>query len=245
MVRSTSQQNWQRGERDHLTIREVLHVLWGRRMLVVGVILVFMLASLVFSMARDTVYVAEAIVTIEPEGELSSGQDAEVFVNEVFRDVDNQELRLETMKQVGWQGGEDTFERQRVVQSFARQDGRESGLMLRFSSSTASEAARAANTYTKLFVERVAELNERLAGGSVAATASVESRAAIPEQPSSPRPLLYAMLAAGVGLLVGGAAALTIESRTQSWRGARDAELTLRAPVLGAIPEYSSEERES
>jgi uncharacterized protein involved in exopolysaccharide biosynthesis len=213
--------------------------------LVVSTVLVFVLASLVFSMVRDTVYEAEALVTIQSEGELSSGQDAEAFVNEVFNDVDAQELRLETMKQAGWQGGEDSFERQRTIQAFARQDGGESGLLMKFSSSTAEEAARASNTYARLFVERVTQLNERLAGGSVAATASVQSRAALPEQPSSPRPVLYAMIAAGAGLLVGGAVALAIESRTQSWRGARDAELTLRAPVLGVIPEYPSEEGET
>ncbi len=245
MVKSTSQQNWQREERDHLTVREVLHVLWGRWMLVVGVILVFVIASLAFSIVRDTVYVAEAIVTIEPEGELSSGQDTEAFVDGVFNAVDTPELRLETVDQVGWQGGEEVFERQRTVQAFARQDGRESGLLVQFSSPTAEGAAKAANTYTELFVERAAQLSDRLAGGSVAATTSLESRAAVPEQPSSPRPLLYAMIAAGAGLLLGGVAALTIESRTQNWRGVRDAELTLRAPVLGAIPEYSFEEEEA
>ncbi|MDQ4106157.1 MAG: hypothetical protein M3157_03155, partial [Actinomycetota bacterium] len=59
-----------------------------------------------------------------------------------------------------------------------------------------------------------------------------------------PRPLLYALLAAGAGLLAGGAGALLLENRTRSWRGARDAELTLRVPVLGIIPEYSPEGEE-
>ena len=210
----------------------------------VGTVLAFVLASLVFSIVRDTVYEAEAIVVIESEGELSSGQDAESFVSGVFNDVDTQELRLETMKQAGWQDGEDSFERQRTVQAFARQDGGESGLLVKFNSSTAEEASRLSNIYAELFVERVTQLNERFAGGSVAATASVQSRAVVPEQPSSPRPLLYAAIAAGTGLLVGGAVAFAIENRTQSWRGARDAELTLRAPVLGVIPEYSFEEEE-
>jgi capsular polysaccharide biosynthesis protein len=46
-------------------------------------------------------------------------------------------------------------------------------------------------------------------------------------------------VAAGVGLLIGGAGALLLEGRARSWRDARDAELTLRAPVLGVIPDYS------
>ncbi len=242
MVRSTSRQSWQREERDHLTLREILHVLWGRRTLVLTVVIGLVLASLAFSLFRDTVYKAEALVAVEPQGELSSSQDAEVFVNEVFRAVDTSVLRSETIRRTGWSGSESSFEQQMDVQAVVQQTGGEAGLLIQFDAPVASEAAGVANTYAKLFVRRVTQLNERLAGGSVAATASLQSRAVAPESPSSPRPLVYAAIAAGAGLLIGGAAALTIEGRTQSWRGPRDAELTLRAPVLGAIPEYSSEE---
>ncbi|CAN5911175.1 hypothetical protein BH23ACT11_BH23ACT11_16380 [soil metagenome] len=229
-------------ERDHLTLRELIHVLWGRRILVLGAVALLLLASAVVSLARDTVYEAEAIVTIEPDGELSSGQDAEAFVNEVFNNVDDADLRMEAMQQSGWRGEAESFEDQRTIKSFARQDGKESGLLIRFKASTAEGSVRAANTYSELFVERVSQLSDRLAGGSLAATANVQSRAETPTQRSSPRPFLYAVLAAGAGVLIGGAAALAIESRTQMWRGARDAELTLRAPVLGVIPEYASDE---
>ncbi|MGB3634402.1 MAG: Wzz/FepE/Etk N-terminal domain-containing protein, partial [Rubrobacteraceae bacterium] len=61
-MRSTSRQGWQREERDHLTLREVLHVLWVHRVLVMVVMLGFVLASVVFSMLQDTVYEAEAVV---------------------------------------------------------------------------------------------------------------------------------------------------------------------------------------
>lgn len=209
-----------------------------------GAMLVFVLASLVFSMFRETVYKAEAVVGVVPQVESSSGQDAETLVDEVFRAVDTQDFRAEVMRQAGWQEGGAEFEQRREVQTFARQDDEEAGLLIQFSAPDAEEAARAANTYATLFVERVRQLNDRLAGGSVAATAEVESTAALPEQPSSPRPLIYALVAAAAGLLAGGAVALTLESRTQSWRGARDAELTLRAPVLGVIPDYSPPEED-
>ncbi len=42
---------------------------------------------------------------------------------------------------------------------------------------------------------------------------------------------------------MGGSVTLALESRTRKWRGAKDAELTLRAPVLGVIPDYHLEER--
>ena len=60
----------------------------------------------------------------------------------------------------------------------------------------------------------------------------------------SPRPLIYAAIAAGAGLLLGGAAALILEGRASGWRDVRDAELTLKVPVLGTIPDYSPKKTE-
>jgi hypothetical protein len=47
--------------------------------------------------------------------------------------------------------------------------------------------------------------------------------------------------AGGGGLLVGGIGALFLEGRARRWSGSRDAELTLRAPVLGVIPDFSND----
>jgi capsular polysaccharide biosynthesis protein len=96
-----------------------------------------------------------------------------------------------------------------------------------------------------LFVERVESLNDqRLAGGALAADARLERRASAPESASGPGPLLYALVAVAAGMLLGGGIALLLESRANNWRDARDAELTLRAPVLGVIPEYPSGEED-
>jgi capsular polysaccharide biosynthesis protein len=59
-----------------------------------------------------------------------------------------------------------------------------------------------------------------------------------------PRPLIYAAIAAGAGLLLGGAVALVLEGRASGWRSVRDAELTLKVSVLGSIPDYSPERTE-
>lgn len=65
-----------------------------------------------------------------------------------------------------------------------------------------------------------------------------------PPQGRGARPLIYAAVAAGAGLLIGGVTALALEGRAGGWRGVRDAEMTLKAPVLGAIPDYSPAENE-
>lgn len=236
-MRSISSQGWQRGQRDDLTLLEVWHVLLGRRRLVLGVIAAFVLVSIAYSLLQERVYTAEATIAVTPQGGADAGQDTESFLQEVEGAVSTDEMLAEAMRRAGWEGR--AFEQRLDVTRFVRQDSQESGLLVRFSASDAREAARGANAYAALFVERAGDLNDRLAGGTLAAEARVENRAPVPEHPSSPRPLIYAAVASVAGLLVGGAAALLLESRARSWRGARDAEMTLRAPVLGVIPEYS------
>ena len=76
---------------------------------------------------------------------------------------------------------------------------------------------------------------------SAAMSGQVEEAAGPPERRYDTQVFLVVIAAAGGGLLVGAVGALFLESRTRRWSGSRDAELTLRAPVLGVIPYYSDE----
>jgi capsular polysaccharide biosynthesis protein len=144
----------------------------------------------------------------------------------------------EVSRRAGWKSNLKEFRDRLDFETVVRGD--ETEMLVRFSGSGPEQAARAANAYADLFVGRVERLNDdRLAGGALAADAVVEHRA-VPPEGSSPRLLLYAAAAVAAGVLAGGAGALLLEGRARSWRDARDAELTLRAPVLGVIPDYSS-----
>jgi uncharacterized protein involved in exopolysaccharide biosynthesis len=240
-ISPVSRRGWQDGQRDDFLLSELLHVLWGRRLLVAGTVLVLVLLALLFGLFKEPVYTAGAVVNIEPREELSTTEEREAFMEEVRGDVVTGKLMRGVVRRAGWEAGVAQFRERLEVEPFVMRSG-ETGLQVRFSSSQPEQAARAANAYAEVFVERVERLNdERLAGGALAADASVERRATPPEG-SGLRFLIYAGVAAGVGLLVGGVGALLIEGRARSWRGARDAELTLRAPVLGVIPDYSSTE---
>jgi capsular polysaccharide biosynthesis protein len=237
-VPSTSRRAWQREQRDDLPLSEVLHVLWERRLVVTGSVLILVFVVLLFNLLREPVYVAEATVNIEPREELSDEGEKEVFLREVVADVATEDLLREVMHRADWGAGLAEFRERLEATPFTTQSG-ELGLRVRFSGSGPEQAARAANAYAELFVQKVERLNDE----RLAADASVERRAAPPEGSSS-RLLLYAVAAAGIGVLAGGVGALLIEGRTRSWRDARDAELTLRAPVLGVIPDYSSSREE-
>jgi uncharacterized protein involved in exopolysaccharide biosynthesis len=232
-VRSTSQRGWQEERRDDLPLYEVVHILWGRRLLVVGIVVSLVLLALLFGLFRDPVYTAEAAVSVEPRERMVSDEERAAFVEEVRNTVVATDgFMQEVMRQAGWEADIKEFRERLDFETVPRGD--ETVMLVRFSASEPEQAARAANAYAELFVGSVETLND----DQLAMDAGMERRAAPPT--SSTRLLLYAAAAVAAGVVAGGAGALLLEGRTRSWRDARDAELTLRAPVLGVIPDYSS-----
>ena len=233
-MRSTSRRGWQSERRDDLPLHEVVHVLWGRRLLVVGIVVSLVLLALLFALFRDPVYTAEAAVSLEPRERLVSDEEREDFVGQVRGAVVATDgFMQEVMRRAGWEADLRGFRERFDFETVPRGDA--TTMLVRFSASEPEQAARAANAYAELFVARAGELND----AQPAADAVLERRA-VPPEGSSMRFLLYAAAAVAAGVLAGGAGALLLEGRTRSWRDARDAELTLRAPVLGVIPDYSS-----
>jgi capsular polysaccharide biosynthesis protein len=236
-VTSTSGRRWRDEARDDPSLSEILYILQRRRLLVVGVVLVLAGIALLFGLFREPVYTAEARVSVTPEGGLDDEEATLAFLEDVRGAVVTQEMLAEVRRRAGWEAGPEAFSERLDPRPFVNRYG--SGLQVRFSSDEPGQAARAANAYAESFVGGVEELGDRpLADGVPVAEAGVEQRA----EPGgySTRPLIYAAIAAGAGLLLGGAVALILEGRASGWRGVRDAEVTLRAPVLGAIPDYSS-----
>lgn len=223
-------------------MREILYVLWSRKALVAGAVAALLAAAMIFSLSREPVYTAEATIDIVPRQQEPSQGEREAFLDDVLAVVADDELVGAAAEEVGWRRAAD-FGARLEPEPFVNQE--RSGVIVRFSGPAPRPAARAANAYATLFVEKVERLNERrLAGGTLAADASIGAEASAPEFRSSPRPLLYALAAIGAGVLIGGGGALLFEGRASSWRDARDAEMTLNAPVIGVIPDYSVLERD-
>jgi len=237
----TSSSGWRGGAREDTSLSEILYVLKSRRLLVVGAVLILAGIALLFGLFREPVYVAEARVSVVPQGKLEGEEARLAFLDEVRGNVVTQKMMAGVRREAGWEGGPKEFSERLDPETFAGRDG-SSGLRVRFVGDEPGQAARAANAYAEAFVAGVEDLGDRpLAGGIPVARAGVDQRA-VPGG-YSPRPLIYAAVAAGAGLLLGGAAALMLEARASGWRDVRDAELTLKVPVLGAIPDYSTETR--
>jgi uncharacterized protein involved in exopolysaccharide biosynthesis len=240
-VASTSSRGWRDRARDDPSLSEILYVLQRRRLLIVGVVLVLAGIALLFGLFREPVYTAEAKVSVRPQEELDGEEARLAFLEEVRGAVVTQEMLSEVRRRAGWEASPKAFSERLDPRTVADSDG-VPGLQIRFHDDDPGQAALAANAYAELFVERVENLGDRPPAGVPVAEAVVEQKALPGDY--SPRPLIYAAIAAGAGLLIGGAAALILEGRASGWRGVRDAELTLRVPVLGTIPDYSSKRTE-
>jgi len=232
-VTSTSGRGWRDRARDDPSLSEILYVLQRRRLLVFGAVLVLAGIALLFGLFREPVYTAEAKVSVRPQEKLDGEEARLTFLEEVRGAVVTQEMLAEVRRRAGWEAGPKAFSERLDPRTVVDADGGP-GLQIRFFGNEPGQAALAANAYAELFVKGV----ENLGDGVPVAEAVVEQRAVPGDY--SPRPLIYAAIAAGAGLLIGGAAALILEGRASGWRGVRDAELTLRVPVLGTIPDYSS-----
>jgi len=241
-VTSTNGQGWQEAARDEYSLSEILYVLQRRSLLVVGVVLVLAGIALLLGLFREPVYTAEAKVSVGPQEELDGEEARLAFLEEVRGAVVTPEMLEQVRRRAGWEAGPKAFSERLDPRTVGNMDGGP-GLQIRFSANEPGQAARAANAYAVLFVRGIEDLGDRpLADGVPVAEAAVEQKA-VPGG-YSPRTLIYAAIAAGAGLLIGGAAALILEGRASGWRSVREAELTLRVPVLGTIPDYSSQRTE-
>ncbi len=233
----SSWRGWQRGQRDDLTLSEAGHVLWERRAVVVGCMILFLAVALLYGLSRESVYEAEATLSVRLDEEgIGIAENFEEILLGLRNSGAMSGLPEEAAQRAGWEGGTLDFD-QRLQWERVSNDQ----VAVRFSAPRPEAAARAANAYAEVFVERIGELKGRLAGGTVAVHAEVEEAAELPEQRSELGVLVVVIAAGCGGLLAGGIGALVLESRARRWRGSRDAELTLRAPVLGVIPDYSGD----
>ena len=249
-------EGWRWEQRDDVTFSELLNALWGRRLLVGGIAVTTMVFVTLFAFFSGPAYVAEATLSVQavddglgPEEPVSGeidpavqgvGQGSEALIQRVSEVVPRgEELALETMRRVGYESGSV----EEFNQGLRIEGGDSPGqILVSFSSEEAEEALMVANEYAKVFVERADELNgQGLVGGTLAAEIEVAREAEL-LRGSAATSLLYGAAAGFAGFLLGGGVAFALESRTRKWRGARDAELTLRAPVLGVIPDYAAQE---
>lgn len=217
----------------------------GRRLLVFGAVLVLAGIALLLGLFREPAHTAEAVAGFAPREKPGDENARQAFAQEVFSAVTSPGGFSESVRdEAAWRGTPEQF-RDRLDPGVSMLGDGGIEMRVSFSGRDPEEAARVANTYAQMFALEADRLgDEQLSAGTGVVGAQVMRRA-VPSEGTGPPALLYAAVAAGVGLLLGGGAALSLEGRAGGWRDTRDAEVTLRAPVLGAIPDYSPAEGET
>lgn len=249
-------EGWRWEQRDDVTLFELLNALWGRRLLVGGIAVAMMASAVLLTLLWGPTYIARAALSVtatndalgpeepvtegeNPVAQAGAGQNSQTLIQRVRAEVSRRELSLETMKQVDYTSSLKEFNERLELEN----DYRAGEVLVSFSAEEAEEARWVADEYAKVFAERTGDLNRQgLVGGTLAAEVEVVREAEILRGRTTTS-FWYGAAAGFAGLLVGSGVAFALESRTRRWRGARDAELTLRAPVLGVIPDYAPEEK--
>ena len=101
-----------------------------------------------------------------------------------------------------------------------------------YTDSSPERAQQVANTMGEVFVQQVSEISPE----ANAVTATVWEPAAVPDEPVSPQPLLYGLVALVVGTLLGVGLALLLDNLDDSWRSPEEAEQVSGVPTFGVIP---------
>jgi capsular exopolysaccharide synthesis family protein len=110
-------------------------------------------------------------------------------------------------------------------------------LTISASDHSAADAARIANTYATVFVQRVGtSVDREQAQGT---TITLSERAVVPTSPAKPNPPLYIGLGTLLGLLIAFAVALLRERLDTRLRVAPEDDALLGQPILARIPRFA------
>jgi len=95
-------------------------------------------------------------------------------------------------------------------------------------------AQQVANTTADVFSNQVSEVSPEASG----ITATVWERAATPQSPESPKPLLYILLALVLGAILGLGLVLLLDYGDNSWRSLEEVEQVTGVPAFSVIPKF-------
>src|SRR5918911_3291857 len=178
-------QGWQRRQRDDLTLSEAGHALWERRMVVVGCMLLFLAVALFYVFSQESVYTAETTLSVRLDEGTGAAENFDEILSGLRNSGATRGLVEEASDRAEWEAGPLDFDERLSWEPVNKKE-----VKVRFSAPTPEQAARGANAYADVFVERLNELRGRLAGGTVAVDAEVEEPAEPPEDSTDPRMLV-------------------------------------------------------
>lgn len=208
-----------------------MEVIWRRKWLVATIFLVFVVTTAVVSKTLPTVYgtTATLLIAVPAEDQTFDTVQASQALARSYADIiDSRNIaqlvadRVQGGATAGNILGASSFEPKSQTQ------------LLKISAEN-SDPARAkliADTYAEVFIEYARERLQR----TTTAQISLADAAPLPDTPSRPRPTLYVLIAAFLGLAAGLAAAFIRDRLDRRLRTSEDVEAVFDIPVLARVP---------
>jgi polysaccharide biosynthesis transport protein len=215
-----------------------LAVIWRRKLIIIVTFLAFVVTAAVVSKSLDKVYSTHSTLLVALESDeptFDSVQASQAFARSYADIIDSP-----NMAQLVDQRLADERSRTDLLEATSFDPVAETQLLeIHAEDPTPEGAKEIADAYAEVFLEYA---GENLTP-TTKATVSLADAAPLPRSPARPKPTLYTLLAAIVGLAVALGLAFLWDRLDRRLRDAEDVEARFDRPVLGRIPRRGRSER--
>jgi capsular polysaccharide biosynthesis protein len=221
-----------------LYLRELLGVL-RRRLWLIGLVAIVLMGGAVgISLAQTPKYEASIKILVGQEegSEVSTGslggevQGLQQITQTLTEGVNSRPVTEAVIQQLGLQTTPESFEKNLN----AEQVRATQFIQVHYTDTSPERAQQVVDAVGDVFSEQVSEVSP----SANAVTATVWERAALPDEPVSPKPVRNGLLALAAGVMIGVALTFLIEYLDNSWRSPEEVEQVSGLPTFGIIPEY-------
>ena len=206
-----------------------LDVIWRRRLIIISIFLVFTVTTAVISKLLDKVYETHAtlLVTLPADSQsFDSVQASQAWARSYGDIIESPNIAKLVTARIGGQSND-------ILDNTTFQPIPETQLLeITASDKSARRAQQIANTWAAVFIQ-YARTNLQ---GNTHVTVSLADAAPLPTSPARPKPTLYTLLAAILGLGLGLAAAFARDRFDHRLRTSEDVEAKFDTPVLARVP---------
>jgi capsular polysaccharide biosynthesis protein len=220
-------------------LRDLPRAVWERLWVIILVTLIFVGATVGFSLWQTPVYGASVKILVgqEAQGDESSNLSSSVegleqLTQTMVEAINSRPVAEEVIRQLDLQMTPSTLLNNLTIE----QIGSTQFIRLYYQDQEAQRAQSVVNTLADVSSERIARASA--SGNDI--TATVWEYAIVPDSPVSPNPVRNGLVALGLGLMLGVGLALLLEYLDDSCRSPEEVARVSGIPTFGAVPRFET-----
>ena len=220
-------------------LKDIVRTVWKRAWIVVLTAVVFAGAALGFGLSQEPVYNASSellVAQTKDSGRNSSlGSDIQGLqqaTQTVAVAVSSRPVMDDVIRQQGLEASPETL----LSNTSVKQVQATQFVGVTYSASDPEKAQKIANAISDVAAKRISESS----AGASGIRATVWEYAEAPGSPAGPGPARDAILALGLGLMLGVGLTFLLEYLDDSWRSQEEVEQISGVPNFGIIPNFDS-----